>query len=537
MIVDLLKHAAEQLKSRTLTTTSRWASKHIHLGSPFPGPLRYTHHPWMREMLDSRADVCVGQKAAQLGYSTLTVARTLKTVADGRNTLYLLPTRTPDASDFSTTRFDKIIDASEYLSTMFHRNRNVGVKRADSGTIYIRGMNSNSALKSVDVSFIVFDEVDEMPPEKIPLAAQRLSGQLIKNTWFISTPTIPDFGINARLQESSESHFFFPCPKCSRHIELTWPDSIQICGESHTDPDCARSYLKCSLCQGELPHTTKHEWLAPAKFQPTRVSAIEGFYVNQLYSATVTPEEFAQAHFRAQIDLAAEQELYNSMLGLARLLQGARLDDAEIHACYGAYTDPAPVTRGKIITIGIDVGKLLHYWVDEWSFSRPCADINLSAVSKTLTVNTLTSFEEIKRLIVDYSPTQIVIDSEPETRKALELVAHYPGLIKLCKFTRSDVDNNITGDIIVKTNRTAWLDTALSRIKTRRILLPMNLPAEVSAHLKALVRRYRKTADGELASQYISTGPDHYAFSRVYSEIAFPLAVARLHNRDIRELL
>ena len=91
--------------------------------------------------------------------------------------------------------------------------------------------------------------------------------------------------------------------------------------------------------------------------------------------------------------------------------------------------------------------------------------------------------------------------------------------------------------IIVKTNRTPWLDTALSRIKTRRILLPMNLPAEVSAHLKALVRRYRKTADGELASQYISTGPDHYAFSRVYSEIAFPLAVARLHNRDIRELL
>ena len=491
----------------------------------------------MREMLDTRADVCVGQKAAQLGYSTLTVSRTLKTIADGRNVLYLLPTRTPDASDFSITRFDKIIDSSEFLTGLFHRNRNVGVKRADSGTIYIRGMNSNSALKSVDVSLIVFDEVDEMPPEKIPLALQRLSGQLIKNTWYISTPTIPDFGINARLQESTESHFFFKCPSCSRHIELAWPDSIQICGESHTDPNCSRSYLKCTECQNKLPHETKHEWLAEASFQPQRQSPIDGFYINQLYSATVTPEEFAIAYHRAQIDLAAEQELYNSMLGLARLLQGSRLDDADLQACFGNYTDPAQLTRGKIVTIGIDIGKLLHYWVDEWAFDRPCADINLAAVNKTITTGTLTSFNEIRNLIVEYGPAQIVMDSEPETRKGLEMVAYYPGLIKLCKFTRSDVDNAITGDIIIKTNRTAWLDTALSRFKTKRTTLPLNTPADVFAHLKALVRRYKKGSDGELSSHYISTGPDHYAFARVYSEIAFPLAVARQHNRDIRELL
>lgn len=537
MIADLLRHAAAQLESRTLSTASRWASKHIILGNQFPGPLRYTHHPWMREMLDARADVCVGQKAAQLGYSTLTVAMTLRTVTNGRNVLYLLPTRTPDASDFSITRFDKIIDASEYLTNLFHRNRNVGVKRADSGTIYIRGMNSVSALKSVDVSLIVFDEVDEMPPEKIPLALQRLAGQLIKNTWYISTPTIPDYGINARLQESTESHFFFKCPSCSRHIELTWPDSFQICGESHIDPDCAKSYLKCTECQNKLPHETKHEWLSEASFQPQRVSPIDGFYINQLYSATVSPLEFAQAHHRAQIDLAAEQELYNSMLGLARLLQGSRLDDDMLRACFSNYTDPAIPTRGKLITIGIDVGKLLHYWVDEWTFDRPCADINLSAVNKPITVGTIPSFAEIRNLIVDYGPAQIVIDSEPETRKALEMVAYYPGLIRLCKFTRSDVDNAITGDIIVKTNRTAWLDTALSRFKTGRTMLPVNTSPEVFAHLKALVRRYKKNTDGELASQYISTGPDHFAFARVYSEIAFPLAVARAHNRDIRELL
>lgn len=537
MISDLIRHAADQLESRTLASSSRWAHKHIILGSPFPGQLKFTHHPWMREMLDARADTCVGQKAAQLGYSTLTVAITLKTIADGRNALYLLPTRTPDASDFSITRFDKIIDASDYLANLFHRNRNVGVKRADSGTIYIRGMNSNSALKSVDVSLIVFDEVDEMPPEKIPLAMQRLAGQLIKNMWFISTPTIPDFGINAKLQESTESHFYFKCPSCSKHIELNFPDNVQICGTSHTDPDCVLSYLKCDKCQTKLPHELKSDWLRTAKFEPTRQSSLLGFYINQLYSATVTPEELARAFFRAQIDLAAEQEFYNSMLGLARLMQGARLDDADIMSCYGSYTSQELPRRGKLTTIGIDVGKLLHYCVDEWSFDRPCADINLAAINKTLQMGTLDNFSEIKNLIIQYNPAQIVIDSEPETRKALEMAAYFPGLIKLCKFTRSDVDNAITGEIIIKTNRTAWLDTALSRYRTGRTTLPVDPPPELIPHLKALVRRYRKTPDGDLASHYISTGPDHYTFARVYSEIAFPLAVARQHNRDVREFL
>jgi hypothetical protein len=48
------------------------------------------------------------------------------------------------------------------------------------GVIYIRGMNSSSALKSVDVSLLVFDEIDEMPEDKVPLAMQRMAGQVVK---------------------------------------------------------------------------------------------------------------------------------------------------------------------------------------------------------------------------------------------------------------------------------------------------------------------------------------------------------------------
>lgn len=489
-------------------------------------------------MLDADAEVCVGQKAAQLGYSTHAIAVSIKTVADGRNVLYLLPTRTPDASDFSTTRFDRIIESSDYLSGLFHRNKSMGVKRADSGVIYIRGMNSNSALKSVDVSLLVFDEVDEMPEEKVPLALQRMAGQTVKRCWFVSTPTAPDYGINRLLQESTEGHFFFPCPSCNRQIELLWPESFELRGTSHTDPDCALSYIKCSLCGAKLPHELKHEWLRDAHFINTRESAVLGFYINQLYSPTVSPAEFAIAWFKAQIDLAADQEFYNSMLGLPRLVQGARLMEDDIRDCQGPYMQNSSAPKNRIITIGIDVGKVLHYHVDVWYFDKPCSDINLASTCKTLAVGTVESFEEVKRLIHTFHPTVVVIDSEPETRKALELAAAFPGLIKLCKFIRSAPENAISGTgVIVKTNKTAWVDAAMSRYTTKRIQLPVDLPLEYVSQVCALVRRYKRGGDGELFGQYLSTGPDHYMLARVYSEIALPLAVSTTYHKDLGELL
>ena len=54
-------------------------------------------------MMDSDAELNVGMKAAQIGYSEAVLNRTFFTLdVKKQDVLYVLPSQTPDASDFSS---------------------------------------------------------------------------------------------------------------------------------------------------------------------------------------------------------------------------------------------------------------------------------------------------------------------------------------------------------------------------------------------------------------------------------------------------
>jgi len=128
----------------------------------------------------------------------------------------------------------------------------------------------------------------------------------------ISTPTVPKYGIHKLYLTSTQEHFYFQCPCCSRWTELTWPDCVEIIGESVNDPRCKESFLKCKECKHKLEHADKPLFLAGGQWKATEsnVSPEEsrGFYINQLYSSTVTPGELVTAYHRGLGDEAANTE-------------------------------------------------------------------------------------------------------------------------------------------------------------------------------------------------------------------------------------
>lgn len=531
------------LRRKAITTPSKWAEIYRIMGKPFSGKWSFKRHPWLREMHDSTAQRVIGQKSAQMGFTEAVLNITyFKIDVEKRDCLYVLPAKTPDASDFSSSRFDAALELSPHLTNLFSSVKNVGHKRAGASNLYIRGANSRGGLKSVPVGFIVFDEVDEMNQLNITLAEERVSGQPSWQIWKISTPTVPLHGINKQFVLSTQKHFVFRCPHCSKYTELIFPECLVLASEDRLSPEIYDSYLVCKECKGRLEHDDKISWLGGGAWEPfgVKTSNIEGYYINQLYSMTVSPGQIAVAYLTSLIDKTSEQEFFNSKLGLPHVPKGAQVTDNELNKAKLTYQS-GPID-GKIITMGVDQGTWLHYEICSWEFPKLGNDLNMNATCRVIKQGKVLTFKELAVLMRQYQVNFCVVDAQPERRLAYEFACEFWGYVKLCFYSTgakgriiSDTSNPDKQEISV--DRTTWLDTALNRFHTNTISLPVDVDDEYLSHIKNQVRRYEKDRYGNPVGRYVSIGPDHYGHARCYAEIALPCAAALNTNENIKSFL
>ncbi len=505
------------------------------MGKPFPGPWTFLHHPWLQAMCDSEHQLTIGQKAAQMGYSEVGLNRTFKAIdIDGQSVLYVLPNTKPDASVFSSSRFDVALELSPHLRNLFSSVRNVDHKRAGAANLYIRGSRSRSQLKSLPVAGMVFDEVDEMIQKNIILALERTSGQQEDDIWvfMVSTPTVEGIGINGFFGESTQDHFFFKCPHCSRMVEFDFMKCLVVTAEKLSDPSIKNSHLICERCKHILDHRTKVEWMNEkcewiSQFKDRNS---RGFYINQMYSMVLPPWKLAESHIRAQTNASDEQEHYNSKGGLPHIVVGARITDAEIMECLGSYPTQAKCQPETLTTLGIDVGKWLHFEVDQWLVNEDVGrskDVNIIARPRVLRSGRVREFHELDTLMYDYQINQAIIDIEPETRKAKEFCDRFDGIAKMCRYATGVTGKQILNHSnYVHVNKTAWLDLSLGRFSRHTIELPGDIGEETKQHLKALIRTYKEDREGNQIGTYVKkeNAPDHAAHARNYAEIALNLA-------------
>ena len=201
------------LQRKAVMDAATWAERYRVMGKPYPGKYSFLHHPWARDMHNSKAPMNVGKKSAQMGYTEAVLNLALFNLDIPKNSvLYVLPNKMPDSSDFSNSRFDPALELSPHIREIFSDTKNVGLKRSGSASLFIRGSNSRPQLKSLPIAFLVLDELDEMEQKHIPLVLERLSGQLEEDrtVWMVSTPTVPGVGIDFYYEDTSDEHWVFP---------------------------------------------------------------------------------------------------------------------------------------------------------------------------------------------------------------------------------------------------------------------------------------------------------------------------------------
>ena len=421
----------------------------------------------------------------------------------------------------------------------------MGLKSTGRNVLYIRGSRGDSNMKSIPVSELVLDELDEMDTHAVWLALERLSGQIEKHILAISTPTVPKYGIHKLYLTSTQEHFYFQCPHCGRWTELLWPDCVEIIGESVNDPRCKESFLKCKECKHPLDHEAKREFLAGGKWEATEanVSAEEsrGFYINQLYSTTVTPGELVIAYHRGLGDEAAATEFHCSKLGVPFIGEGAQVTDEMIEGCIKNHSinDVRPQIGGdRLITMGVDQGKTSYVSVVEWLFDRhPGDDINAAAIGKLLWFGKFPGESEngwdiLDELMREWQVLACVVDADPYINDARRFAKRFHGYVWLTQYRRGqdgqgdcDFARRRPAPRWRRVDRTNWLGCTMGRFKVNppRILLPRDISFQYREHIKNLVRTYKKDETGNMAAEYVNTGADHFAHSLCYADIGLAL--------------
>lgn len=447
-----------------------------------------------------------------------------------------------------------MLEISPKLGALFSDVKNVGTKRSGSAILYIRGSQSRKGLKGISVSNVTCDEFDEMPEHTIPMAQERMSGQLRKCLALISTPRFPGKGINREFLDTTQEHYYFPCPLCGRRIELLH-ENLVVTGDDIHDPDLEKCHVICGECKGVLFRNNpdkvefaeqKADLLKNAEWEATahKDFQVRGFYINQLYSPTIQPLELATTWLKALTNKSAEQEYHNSKMGDAHEVEGARLSTDVIKRCYAKNGRVKGYQNtNTLVTMGVDVGRWMHIEIAAWYFKRLSNDLNLSANCSVLYEGKRATFEEIAQLMREYQIFMAVIDVQPETRGALSLAKRFPGHIKLCRYAKNIADKTIDGSVIdkekyiVNVDRTSWLDLSLGRFANQTIVIPTDTSLEYMSHLQNIGRVYEEDKDGNQVGRYVSNGDDHFAHARNYNEIALPLAAAFQSNSDIGAFL
>lgn len=536
----------EQIRSKlnrvSVSSCSRWAEKYRVMGGDFPGPWSFDHHPWLLEMHDCEAHKIVGQKSAQMGFTEWALNKSFYNIDIHQlSVLYVLPSD-DDANDFSASKFGRALETSKHVNDMFSSVRTVQHKRAGYASLYIRGSRSRSKLKSIDTAIIIFDEVDEMVQDNIALAEMRQSGQKEESTQqlHLSTPTTPDEGINASFLSSTQEHYHFKCPGCSKLINLGF-DNLVITGEHKLDFNYKKSHIICTECKKVIDHENKVELFRNIKrggtgrYIPTHSDRdAVGYYVNQLYSTVVSPATLALNYLEGLDDPSKATEFWNSRMGLPFLAEGAKLAENQIKE---RITDYSIGPVDGLITMGIDVGSVCHYSIEAWDVenTNPTLDINDQATCRVLEVGRTSGaandFNELAGLMEKYQVDFCIIDAEPERRSAYQFATRFWSRVYLCDFLWSAQGRNISKgaeeECIIKVNRTSWFDLALGRFKNKTIALPKNISSEYIRHICAPERIYKQDRYGNNYGFYKNTLPDHLALSRVYSEIALTFAPHR----------
>jgi len=487
------------------------------------GPFVLKGHEYQIGMMQcTKKKRCI-RKAAQMAGTESEVLRTLHGMIYGhypKGVLYLFPSE-KDVSDFSKARFAPLIkDNPKSIGRYVQHTNAVGIKRIGTGMLYLRGARmtqkiegvkkDSSSLRTVPVDKVVRDERDLMMNEMVDMSRERLAHSEIQEEVDVSTPTIPDYGIDVVWQVSDQRHWQIKCSHCNEYtcLELEFPNCIKWRKEG----DKEIAYRACRKCGKEiLPDDG--DWVPAFQDRFADPDIPAGFWISQLNSTFINPGDIVRAY--ESPPNGNLQEVYNSKLGMPYINIEDRLSRQDVRACCG--NDLMEVKNEGPCAMGADVGKQIHVIIGKKL---------QTGKYRILYIGSFTDLNHLHDLALRFNVQVAVLDLEPETRKVKDFQRQEKYKVWLCDYSEHmrTTEKRKSSEGIIVVDRTEICDISHKMIADQEVILPRyggdvmeDFTVQATNMAKVLVE---DAESGERFYRYKKLGQDHYRHTLNYFYLA-----------------
>lgn len=336
---------------------------------------------FLQQPLDDQHKHKAIQKSRQCGASENEVRETLwfGDVHEFTKQAYVFPTF-DQVADFSKTRIEEVMKESPYVRDRMGLDPVTGKKKAGeevvdnvrlrkigNSWIFFRSGHTPKAGEGIDVDKVTFDEIDRMHPNVMIAFNETISSSAFGWRRDISTPSLPDVGVNASFSKSDQQHWFMKCPHCNNWMTLIHdfpkcvvPLKLDTRGVPNHGLHLSHDFIQetdthayvCTKCHNFVSDYTRIMGLWRPLFDYK--TAVRGYQISQL----ICPWISATQVMGKRAEYAFEQSFENYVIGRPYLGDNVMLTRNDILRCVDtSMKNPYDLKREQVAQ-GVDWGNM-----------------------------------------------------------------------------------------------------------------------------------------------------------------------------------
>jgi len=467
-------------------------------------------------------------KSTQMGISTLGLVKMFHFVTNWDTRVFYTLPRQQDTIDMVSTRVDPMINNSPYLKDKKGLPDSTHAKRIGNSYIFFMELSVEPRMQPADM--LIVDEVDLSDQVYMSTAQNRLDASRWKIQFFLSTPTVSNWGIHNMYMHSDQRQWMVKCPKCNHRQVMEWEQNIRVVGNP-SNPD--KVFYGCAKCSAviTIQDMQSGEWVAQ---RPSMSEEHIGYHISQIVN---TPAPILWNFWRDP--QTKTLEFYRKRLGTPYEVGGGSVSREDF--LINCFTEPYAEELSREdpdcgYYMGVDQGNELQVLVGKVDpHSKEIIKVvHAELVDPIAPENGDASnygFSRIGKLMRLFQIRRCIIDGDPNRHDALQLQKDFPGRVIIADYAehkeafkkKVNRKTGITTSITI--NRTTGFDSLLEAIKEGKIKLYGNatrIPQDVELvidQITSLKRdiEIRKTRSGDLeVAVYRKIRADHFAHSALY---------------------